>query len=178
MGSTHKLVNSSPAPQPPAHRERLLSTTRGSSCSHLIREQFCRELISFPAWHKALITSAYLAHNKTLLQTLNLCMCQAHLSADSAKAPLFAKAPVPAINAPKIHQWLQEHRQEFYSDLCNLRNFTSKRLYQVPEELQKCKTWWTALAYCVQNSAGEQQQVQPKGYSGDQGNYEIPKALE
>lgn len=72
--------------------------------------------------------------------------------------------------------------QEFYSELCNLRNFTSNntsiRFYQVPEELQKFKTLWTALAYCVQNSVGEQQQVQQKGYNGDQGNYEILKAAE
>lgn len=37
---------------------------------------------------------------------------------------------------------------------------------------------WTALAYCAENSVGEQQQAQLKGYNSDQGNYEIPKAFE
>lgn len=96
---THRAVgNSSPASQ---HTGRDCSAPPGaSSCSQLIREQLCREFISFPARHKALITAAHLGHSKTLLQTLHLGRCQAHLVLILQKLH-----HIPAINAPKIHQW-------------------------------------------------------------------------
>lgn len=149
---------------------------RTSFCFHLIRRRAIHSaLIPFAVWHKALITTACFSHSKTPLQMLNLCRCQAHGSCWCCKSSITSQQ----LNAYKYVSDEQERKAAFLlnplkpTDLIQYEHWHLILPGPWRAVFSEFKILQTALAYSVQDTAVWLQQVQTKGYSGDQRNGEL-----